>query len=130
MTPQPSAPPTASPVAYPTITAGGKQYQLRFAHASWYQLQAWGFVLGDPNRPVPILALAAAAAGQVDPITGAWRSAGFARALDLADAMQDGELLSSLDQPVLDALKKAAPGADLTLNQPPASEPSASGAPN
>jgi hypothetical protein len=120
MTPQLSTPPNGSPVTYPTITAGGKEYQLRFAHAAWFQLQAWGFVLGDPNRPIPILALAAAAAGQVDPATGAWRSIGFARPLDLADAMLPGELLSALDAPVLEALKKAAPEADLTLNQSPA----------
>lgn len=117
MTPTPS---NGSPITYPTIVVGGKTYQLRFSHSAWYQLQIWGFTLGDPNRPIPMLALAAAAAGVVDPVTGAWRSIGFARPLDLADAMLDSEVLSAIDQPVLDALKKAAPEADLTLNQPPA----------
>lgn len=129
MSPQPSTPPNGSPVAYPTITAGGQTYQLRFAHGAWYQLQSWGFTLGDPARPIPILALAAAAAGQVDAL-GRWKSAGFARPLDLADAMLTGETLASLDAPVLDALKKAAPGATLTVNTPPANEEPAAEKPN
>jgi hypothetical protein len=115
--------PTGSPVAYPTITAGGATYQLRFAHGAWYQLQAWGFVLGDPAHPIPILALAAAAAGVADPATGRWKSAGFARPLDLADAMLPGETLGSLEEPVLLALEKAAPKATLTVVPPTAEEP-------
>lgn len=132
MTPQ-TQQPAGSPVAYPTITAGGQTYQLRFAHGAWFQLQAWGFVLGDAARPIPILALAAAAAGSVD-ANGRWKSAGFARPLDLADAMLPGETLASLDAPVLAALEKAAPKATLTVVQPPATDPTtgptSGGAPN
>lgn len=113
--------PGGSPVAYPSITVGGKQYQLRFAHSAWFQLQQWGYKVGDPEVPIPMVALAAASAGEVDQ-SGRWRSARFARPLDLTDAMIDGELLGSLDGPVLEALKKAAPKADLTLVQPPAGE--------
>jgi hypothetical protein len=128
MAPTPATPPNGSPVAYPTITAGGKQYQLRFAHGAWFQLQAWGFELGNPDKQIPILALAAAAAGEMD-ARGRWKSAGFARPIDLADAMIDGETLASLDEPVLAALRKAAPAADLTLSQAPANVTTAS-APN
>lgn len=112
--------PAGSPVQYPSISVGGKPYQLRFAHSAWFLLQAWGYAIGDPNKPIPIAALAAAAAGEVD-ANGKWKSAGFARPLDMLDAMVEGETLSSLDQPVLEALGKAAPKAELTtLGQPPA----------
>jgi hypothetical protein len=121
MSTQPVVHPSASPVVYPTITAGGRQYQLRFAHGAWYQLQTWGFTLGDPQRPIPILALAAAAAGETD-ASGKWKSAGFARPLDLADAMLPEEPLSSLDAPVLEALQKAAPRADLKLDRTPGAD--------
>lgn len=120
MTPQ--LQPTESPVEYPVMTAGGRNYQLRFGHGAWYQLQSWGFVIGDATRPIPILALAAAAAGEVDTTTGKWRSAGFARPLELADAMLPGETLASLDAPVLLALEKVAPKATLKVVAPPVDE--------
>ena len=116
-----STQPTPSPVTYPSVTVGGKPYQLRFAHSAWFQLQQWGYQIGNPDRPIPIAALAAAAAGEIDS-AGKWRSAGFARVLDLTDAMIEGETLSSLDAPVLDALGKAAPQAALTVVQPPAKD--------
>lgn len=113
--------PAGSPVSYPCVNIGGKPYQLRFAHSAWFLLQSWGYAIGDPNRPIPIAALAAAAAGEVD-ASGKWKSAGFARPLDMLDQMVEGETLASLDQPVLEALGKAAPKAELkTLEQPPAS---------
>lgn len=112
--------PIDSPVAYPTITAGGRQYQLRFAHAAWFQLQAWNYALGDEKRPIPILALAAAAAGEVDAATGKWKTAGFSSPLEFADAMLPGETLASLVEPVLQALGKVAPGATLKPETPPA----------
>jgi len=110
-----------SPVAYPSITVGGKQYQLRFAHTAWFQLQQWGYQIGDANRPIPIVALAAAAAGTVGP-DGQWKSIRLGSVFDLTDAMIDGETLGSLEGPVLEALGKAAPKADLALVQPPAPE--------
>ena len=114
--------PIDSPVVYPTITAGGRQYQLRFAHAAWFQLQAWNYQMGDEKHPIPILALAAAAAGEVNQATGKWKTAGFASPLEFADAMLPGETLASLAEPVLQALGKAAPGATLTLETPPAED--------
>jgi hypothetical protein len=112
--------PAASPVQYPTISVGGKAYQLRFAHAAWFLLQQWGYVIGDEKSPIPMAALAAAAAGEVD-ANGKWRSAGFGRPIDMLDLMNDSETLASLAEPVMEALKKAAPKADLTLAQPPVS---------
>ena len=109
------------PVTYPSVTVGGKPYQLRFAHSAWFQLQQWGYRIGDPDRPIPIAALAAASAGEVD-ASGRWRSCGFARVVDFTDLMQDGETLSSLDAPVLEALGKAAPKATLAVVQPPAED--------
>ena len=117
------------PVAYPSVTVGGKPYQLRFAHSAWFQLQQWGYRIGDPDRPIPIAALAAASAGELD-ASGKWRSCGFARVVDFTDLFQDGETLSSLDAPVLEALKKAAPAAKLTVNTPPADQDPPAGAPN
>jgi hypothetical protein len=116
-----STQPVVSPVTYPSVTVGGRQYQLRFAHSAWFQLQQWGYQIGDPDKPIPIVALAAAAAGEVD-AAGRWKSAGFTRALDFTDLMIDGETLSSLDAPVLEALGKAAPKAALTVVQPPAAD--------
>ena len=110
---------TPEVVSYPSVTVGGKSWQLRFAHSAWFQLQQWGYRIGDPDRPIPIAALAAASAGEVD-ASGKWRSAGFARVVDFTDLMQDGETLSSLDTPVLEALGKAAPKATLSVVQPPA----------
>jgi hypothetical protein len=121
--------PNGSPIQYPSITVGGKQYQLRFAHSAWFQLQQWGYRVGDPNAPIPIVALAAASAGEVD-ARGKWKSAGFARPVDLTDEMIDGETLASLEAPVLEALGKVAPKADLTLVQPPAPDASADPLPN
>lgn len=109
-----------SPIAWPTITAGGKPYQLRFAHSAWFQLQQWGYRIGDAEKPIPIVALAAASASEFDAASGKWRSAGFARVLDFTDLMLEGETLASLDGPVLSALEKAAPKAALTVVQPPA----------
>ena len=106
-------------ISYPSVTVGGRAYQLRFAHSAWFQLQQWGYRIGDSDRPIPIAALAAASAGEVD-ASGKWRSAGFARVVDFTDLMQDGETLSSLDAPVLEALGKAAPKATLSVVQPPA----------
>ena len=111
--------PAASPVEYPTIVAGGKVYTLKFAHSAWFQLQQWGYQIGDPNRPIPIVALAAAAAGEIGP-DGRWKSARFASAFDLTDSMIDGETLDSFAAPVLEALGKAAPKATLTLTTPTA----------
>lgn len=127
MTPQ-IIQPNGSPVAYPTITAGGQTYQLRFAHGAWFQLQMWGFMIGDPEKPIPLLALAAAAAGHVDS-NGKWKTVGFTRPLDLADVMLPGETPDSYFPAVMEALGKVAPAAILALNPPPADEP-ASGAPN
>jgi len=108
-----------SPVDYPSIKVGGKAYQLRFAHSAWFMLQQWGYRIGDPNKPIPMAALAAAAAGEVD-AAGRWHSAGFARPVDMLDQMQDGETLGSFDEPVLAALKKAAPKAEVsTVAAPP-----------
>jgi hypothetical protein len=107
---------TPVPIQYPVVTIGGKLYQLRFAHSAWFLLQQWGYQIGDPNKPIPIAALAAAAAGEVD-ASGKWHSAGFARVVDFTDAMQEGETLASLDEPVLIALKKAAPQSQLTLTE-------------
>lgn len=112
--------PAGSPVQYPTISVGGKPYQLRFAHAAWFLLQQWGYQIGDEKHPIPMAALAAAAAGEVD-AKGKWKSAGFASPLEMLDAMQPEETVASLAEPVLEALKKAAPAADLTVTtQPPA----------
>jgi len=107
------------PVVYPTITAGGKQYQLRFSHGAWFQLQSWGYEIGNPEKLIPILALAAAACGTVK--NGKWSSAGFVRPLDFADSMIDGETLESFTEPVLEALKKVAPEA--TPEPQPATQP-------
>lgn len=109
------------PVMYPSVTVGGKPYQLRFAHSAWFQLQQWGYRIGDPDHPIPIAALAAASAGELD-ASGKWRSCGFARVVDFTDLFQDGETLSSLDAPVLEALGKAAPKATLAVVQPPAED--------
>lgn len=116
-----STQPILSPVAYPSVTAGGKPYQLRFAHSAWFLLQQWGYQIGNPDKPIPIAALAAAAAGEVD-ASGRWKSAGFTRAIDFIDQMVEGETLASFDAPVLEALGKAAPKAALTLVQPPAGD--------
>jgi len=105
----PQSVPTGSPVTYPSITIGGKQYQLRFAHSAWYLLSSWGYEI---NAQIPIVVLAAAAAGEVGP-DGRWKSAGFARPIDLTDAMIEGESLAALAEPVLEALKKAAPKASV-----------------
>jgi hypothetical protein len=115
---------TIQPVDYPSITVGGKQYQLRFAHSSWFQLQRWNYEVGNVEKPVPIVALAAAAAGTVD-AQGRWHSVAFDRPIDLTDAMIDGETLASLEGPVLEALKKAAPKAEITLVTPSAEPESA-----
>ena len=120
---------TIQPVDYPSITVGGKRYQLRFAHSAWFQLQRWNYEVGNTEKPVPIVALAAASAGTVD-AQGRWHSAAFDRAIDLTDAMIEGETLASLEGPVLEALKKAAPKAEITLVTPsaepePASEAAA-----
>lgn len=115
--------PASLPVEFPAVTVGGKQYQLRFAHSAWYMLQKWGFTIGDPKNPIPIAAMAAASVGTVDK-SGKWKSAPFATPIEMLDAMEPGETLPSLEQPVLDALKKAAPDANLTVAEPPATEPS------
>jgi hypothetical protein len=117
--------PAGSPVEYPVVVVGGKQYHLKFAHSAWFLLQQWGYVLGDPARPCPIEVLAAAAAGVIDK-KGNWKSAGFSGPLDLLDQMIVGqETLGDLYQPTLEALKKVAPEADLTLATPPAPNPPA-----
>ena len=112
-----STAPAASPVQYPIIKVGGKPYQLRFAHSAWFLLQQWGYQIGDEKNPIPMAALAAAAAGEID-TKGRWKSAGFESPLDMLDRMETGETLASLAEPVLEALKKAAPEADLTVATP------------
>jgi hypothetical protein len=104
-----------SPVEYPTVQVGGKAYQLRFAHSAFFLLQSWGYQIGDPAKPVPVEVLAAAALGTIDK-KGEWRSAGLTSVFDLLDLMIPGvERLPDLVDPVMDALKKAAPKADLAL---------------
>lgn len=114
-----------SVVSFPSVTVGGKKFQLRFAHTSWFLLQQWGYRIGDPDKPIPIAALAAAAAGEFDEATGKWKSAGFARVVDFTDLMEEGDTLMSLDAPVLEALKKAAPKAELKTVAPPSADPPA-----
>lgn len=116
--------PAESPVTYPLITVGGKPYQLRFAHSAWFLLQSWGYQIGDEKNPIPMAALAAAAAGETD-AKGRWKSANFEGPLEMLDQMNANETLASLAAPVLEALKKAAPDADLTVAapKPPALDP-------
>lgn len=115
--------PAESPVTYPLITVGGKPYQLRFAHSAWFLLQSWGYAIGDEKNPIPMAALAAAAAGEIT-AKGRWKSANFESPLEMLDAMLASETLASLAEPVLEALKKAAPEAQLTVAEPPATAPS------
>ena len=109
-----------SPVEYPTVRAGGAEYQLRFAHAAWFQLQSWGFETG-PDKSIPILALAAAACGKVG-ADGKWRTKGFSSALEFADSLLPEETPDSFSRPVLEALEKAKRAAEITVVAAPAKD--------
>ncbi len=100
-------------IDWPEITVGGAKYTLRVSYASSYQLTLWGKNLASATA----VELAAAMAGRFDD-SGKWRSAGFERAVDLADLMEPGD-----ETPVIagctDAIKKAYPEAEVTAQPVP-----------
>jgi hypothetical protein len=102
------------PIDWPRVKIGGKEFTLRFAYSAYYQLAKWGKNIASAD----VLEMAAAAAGNFDP-GGNWHSAGFSSPLDLADLIVGDEgdaLLAAL----ADALKKAAPGTETTVQPVPA----------
>ncbi len=110
--------PIPSPVSYPSVTVGGKPYQLRYTRSSQFMLEAWGFEL-SPSVKIPALAWAAAMVGHVDP-SGQFHSAGFKTPLEFTDTIGLEEDLTVLYEAVTEALKKAAPKATITLDASPA----------
>jgi hypothetical protein len=75
---------TPTTIEWPKITIGGvkDRFTLRYAYSADYQLARWGKNLASANS----MELAAAMAGTFDQ-DGNWHSAGFERAVDLADLM-------------------------------------------
>ena len=108
---------TVQPIIWPSVKlAGGQQLTFRMSYAAHYQLARWGKNIATAT----VLELAAASAGNFDPITGKWRSEGFERSVDLADLMELEDNQPVTDA-VLEALKKALPEADLSVQAIPAS---------
>jgi hypothetical protein len=111
---------TPQAIDWPSITVGGQSFTLRYSYAANYQLARWGRTLADANS----IELAASMAGTFDS-TGRWRSAGFERALDLAD------MLDPSDEPLIivavtDAIKKAYPELEVSARQTPETKAPAS----
>lgn len=111
---------TPQPVAYPSVTVGGKTYQFRYTRTTQFLLEMWGFEM-TPGRSIPALAWAAAMAGFADP-TGTWSSAGFKSPVEFTDSLALDENLQPLYEAVTEALKKVAPKATMTLVESPASD--------
>jgi hypothetical protein len=90
---------TPTAIEWPKITVGGVKgrFTLRYAYSADYQLARWGKNLASANS----MELAAAMCGTFDQ-DGAWHSAGFERAVDLADLMLPAE-----ERPVVEAVAVA-----------------------
>jgi hypothetical protein len=105
-------------IQWPKAKIGGAEYSLRLDYSAHAQLFAWGF--GGVTH-IPAAAWAAAMAGTFDPRSGKWRSAGFMRWVDVADTLLPEEadpLMAAVDE----AIKKASPGATVTVEIEPAKE--------
>jgi hypothetical protein len=106
--------PTA--VEWPQVTIGGLKYTLRLSYAANYQMARWGKNLASATT----IELAAAMMGNFDP-DGKWRSAGFERAVDLADMMESSDELPVIAA-VTEAIKKAYPELEITAQQTPVTQ--------
>jgi hypothetical protein len=119
--------PVQSPaIEYPSFTAGGKTFHLCWGPAGRYQLQRFGFWGFDSEgrqiqKPVPVLAWAAAGAGTVDK-DGLWVSAELESPFALAKLLSDGDE-NSIALAVVAMLKNMMPEAKLTLVENPAQSP-------
>lgn len=86
-----------------------RSFTLRYTYASQFLLTKWGVPLGMAPTS---LELAAAMAGSfIAP--GQWRNEGFARAVDLADMMDESDEAGLMDA-VLKALKNRFPRMDFS----------------
>lgn len=109
-----TAVPASAPVIYPSIEVGGVTYQLRYTTTARFLMQSWGFDL----RKASDLVWAAAMAGFDN--GGIWRSAGFLTPVDFTDKIPLDQDMTAISNAVVEALKKAAPQATVTLEAPPA----------
>jgi hypothetical protein len=104
----------ASAIDWPKVQIGAKTYTFRFTYSASYQLARWNQTIGTASN----IELAAAMAGHFD-AHGHWHSAGFERALDLADQISDlpddqqQALSIALLEAIASALKKAFPALDI-----------------
>lgn len=105
-------------IQWPTIRVGGRDWTLRLSYAAHYKLGQWGKTIADAT----IFEVAAACAGEFDPLTGKWSSADFRRPIDFADLVLPEEAagLENIADVVTDVIKKAAPGVEVSAAQPPA----------
>jgi hypothetical protein len=101
-----------SPLSFPRVTVGGKEYQLRFGLGAWCQLSKQGIgsdeitkALNSNGKVAMTLQLAASALGHFDS-EGVWRSLNLSE-VDLADRLVDGEFaaLAAAITPALQAGK-------------------------
>ena len=106
--------PAGSPVIYPSIVVDGITYQLRYTTTARFLMQSWGFDL----RKASDLVWAAAMAGFDE--GGTWRSAGFLNPVQFTDRIPLDQDMALISAAVVEALKKVAPKATITLEAPPA----------
>ena len=92
-----------APIEWPTVVLACKRsFTFRLSYSANYQLARWGKNIGDATS----IELAAAMAGEF--VEGKWRSAGFERAIDLADIMEREDELPIMEA-VTASIKKAFP---------------------
>lgn len=109
--------PTGAPVKYPAIMAGERPFVLCWGPGARYQIQHWGYWLD--GKPIPLLALAAAMAGNLNH-AGTFKSARFEHPTELAELMGPDQSELEYAEAISAALKNIAPGATLTLSESPA----------
>lgn len=117
--------PTA--IQWPAIQVGDERFILRYSYSTQYQLASWGKGIGTATN----VELAAAMAGRWDE-RGRWRSAGFAKAVELADLFADldpeiqEQQQTAMLMAITDAIKKAFPDLEV-ISAPPALDPGKTG---
>jgi hypothetical protein len=104
-------------IDWPVVSIGNARFTLRYSYASDYQLARWGKNLASADS----LELAAAMAGSFT-APGEWRSAGFNRAIDLADQMLP-EDEKPLIEAVAIAVKNRYPELELSRQTPGTEKP-------
>ncbi len=113
-----------SPITYPTVTVGGREFQLRFGLGAWVQLNKQGIgaaqlakILQSDQRLAMTMQLAAAGLGTFD-AEGQWHSLNI-DAVELADRLKDGEL-AQLSEAILPALQAGKGGPAAVASAKPA----------